>query len=217
MLAIPFMAITFGAKASTGLVLPMLISGDLFAVWYYKRHTRWENLRKVLPWAFVGVLVATFLGTKMPEQAFKQVMAFVILLSVIWLIYQDRKSKDQEIPRMTILGPVLGLAVGFTTMVGNLAGPFANLYFMSLRFPKMEFIGTGAWLFFVLNIFKVPLHIFAWGTINSESIWISLASIPFVYLGILLGLNLVKRIQEQTYRYFILVMTALGALIIWFK
>ena len=37
MLVIPIVASVFGGKESTGIILPMLLVGDVFAVKYYKR------------------------------------------------------------------------------------------------------------------------------------------------------------------------------------
>ena len=47
MLTVPLMAIVFGGKASSGLVLPMLIMADVFAVKYYHRHANWRFLIKL--------------------------------------------------------------------------------------------------------------------------------------------------------------------------
>ena len=102
-------------------------------------------------------------------------------------------------------------------MIGNLAGAFANMYFLAQKLPKNEFIGTAAWLFFIINIFKLPFHIFVWETINLKSFNISLMLIPFVALGLFIGIKLVKKINENTYRKLILLFTALGALVIFFK
>ena len=102
-------------------------------------------------------------------------------------------------------------------MIGNLAGVFANIYFLAQKLPKNEFIGTAAWLFFIINIFKLPFHFFVWKTINLKSFNISLMLIPFVALGLFIGIKLVKKINENTYRKLILLFTALGALVIFFK
>ena len=97
-------------------------------------------------------------------------------------------------------------------MIGNLAGPFANLYFLAVRIPKNEFIGTSAWLFFLINIFKVPFHVLSWKTINFDSLNISLSLTPYVIIGLILGVKIVEKINNDSYRKLILFFTALGGL-----
>ena len=111
----------------------------------------------------------------------------------------------------------MGILAGFTTMVGNLAGAFTNIYFLAMRLPKNIFIGTAAWLFFVINSFKIPFHVWSWNTINKISIVKSLELVPFVILGLLLGVFLVKKINDDGYRKLILFFTALGGIAILFN
>ena len=111
----------------------------------------------------------------------------------------------------------MGILAGFTTMVGNLAGAFTNIYFLAMRLPKNEFIGTAAWLFFLINIFKVPFHVFVWKTMSWHSLLRSFQLIPALLLGLLLGVFLVKRIKNDNYRKLILLFTALGGLAIFFQ
>jgi uncharacterized membrane protein YfcA len=102
-------------------------------------------------------------------------------------------------------------------MIGNLAGAFSNIFFLAMRLPKNEFIGTAAWVFFFINLFKLPFHIFVWETITPETLWINAMLLPGVALGLFLGVRLVKVIREGFYRKMILFLTALGALILLFR
>ena len=86
----------------------------------------------------------------------------------------------------------MGIFAGFTTMVGNLAGAFSNIYFLAMRLPKNAFIGTAAWLFFIINIFKVPFHIWFWQTINKASFFTSLELMPFEIFGLISGVQIPK-------------------------
>ena len=210
---VTLMAIVFGGKASTGILLPLLTVGDIFAVWYYHRHTQWKYLWRLLPWMVAGVLMGVWIGKDLPEATFKQGMAGIILLTVLMMFWYDRQ-KNLKVPDNWWFGGIMGLAAGFTTMVGNLAGAFSNLYFLAMRLPKDEFIGTAAWLFFIINLFKLPFHIFVWETITWESLAVDLRLAPGVLVGLWLGIFLVKKIKDHHYRQAILVLTALGALVI---
>lgn len=210
------LALVYGARESTGILMPLLICGDILAVIYYKRHVKWIYLQKLLPWMVVGVLVGVVLGKDLPEDLFKSGMAVIILISVIMMYYWER-NKERKVPTHWSFAAFMGMMAGFTTMVGNLAGAFSNIYFLAIKLPKNEFIGTAAWLFFIINLFKVPFHIWSWGTINWESFQISLSLIPAVLIGFGFGVFLVKKINNDKYRQLILLLTGLGGLAILFQ
>ena len=210
------LALIYGARESTGILMPLLICGDIFAVIYYKRHVKWIYLVKLLPWMVTGVLTGVYFGKDLPEDLFQSGMAVIILLSVVMMYYWEQK-KNKQVPTHWSFAALMGMMAGFTTMVGNLAGAFSNIYFLAIRLPKKEFIGTAAWLFFFINLFKVPFHIWSWGTINWMSFQVSLSLIPAVILGFSLGVYLVKKIKNDKYRLLILLMTGLGGLVILLK
>ena len=210
-------ALVLGGKMSTGVVLTMFITGDILAVNYYTRHTQWKYLAQLLPWMIIGVLLGVWVGKDLPETIFKQGMAVIIILSVIMMWWWDRKGDEKDVPENWMFGGAMGLMAGFTTMVGNLAGAFSNIFFLAMRLPKNQFIGTAAWLFFIINLFKLPFHIFVWETVDLKTAGLNLWLIPIILTGFTIGLQIVKRIKNQHYRKFILVITAIGALMIFFK
>ena len=213
---VTLMALAFGAKESTGLVVPLLVLGDAFAVIYYNRHAQWKYIIAFLPWMILGIFIGTAIGKDLPETIFKIGMAIIILGTVIMMYWWDRK-KSKNVPTHWAFAGFIGTMAGITTMIGNLAGAFSNIYFLAMRLPKNEFIGTAAWLFFIVNIFKLPFHIFIWKTITPETLLINLKLVPGIILGIIVGIRLVKLIKDQFYRKMILVLTALGAFLILFR
>ncbi len=207
------LAVVFGGKASTGILIPMMILADIFAVIYYHRHTQWGLLKKLLPSMVVGVLIGVWFGNDISEQLFKQIMAVFILATVAVMVIMERK-KNKNIPTNKLFSNGMGLLSGITSMIGNLAGAFASIYFLAMRLPKNEFIGTAAWLFFIINVFKLPFHIFIWKTVTAETILLNVFLIPGVLLGFFVGIQLVKLIHNDLYRNFILAVTAIGAITI---
>jgi uncharacterized membrane protein YfcA len=216
MLAIPMMASAFGAKASTGLVLPMLMAGDVFAVWYYHRHADRPSLVRFLPYAAIGVVAGVVFGARIPDITFQRSLGAIIFVSVLALAWWDRRKRNPVESKGWFPG-VLGLTAGFGTMVGNLAGPFANLYFMGLQLPKNAFIGSAAWFYLILNWFKLPFHIWAWGTVNAKGMPVFLWTLSALLVGLVVGVRLVGYIKDLHYRRFILFMTALGGILVWFR
>lgn len=214
-IVVAILANIYGAKASTGILLPLLIVGDIMAVIYYNRYTEWKYLSRFLPAMVIGVLIAVVVGKNLDEDVFKYWMAFIILISVIILFWRDRK-KDQTFPKNILFAGGMGVVAGFTTMIGNLAGAFSNIFFLATGLPKNQIIGTAAWLFFIINVFKVPFHILSWGTINKESLWIDLSLVIPVIFGFAAGVYLVKFFNEAFYRKFLLIATAISAILIIF-
>ncbi len=210
------MALAFEAKESTGIVVPLLIFGDVFAVIYYNRHAQWSYIIRFLPWMIFGILIGVLLGNDLDEQAFKIGMAVIILVSVGMMYWWDRR-KSKTVPTHWLFAGTVGTIAGITTMIGNLGGAFSNIYFLAMRVPKNEFIGTAAWLFLIINIIKLPFHIFIWETISTETLLFDLKLIPGIILGIIVGIKVVKQIKDDFYRKMILVLTALGAIVIFFK
>lgn len=210
------LAFVFGEKASTGILLPMLITADIMAVIYYNRHANWSYIKKLLPWMVVGVLVGVWVGNDISETLFKRLMALIILLSVLLMFYSE-KQKSQVFPNNQFVATTAGFLAGFTTMIGNLAGPIANIYFLAMRLPKNEFIGTAAWLFFLINLFKLPFHIFVWETVNIKTLVLNSVMAPILVLGFFIGVLIVRQISNLNYRRFILLVTTLGGLIMLFR
>jgi hypothetical protein len=216
MAMIPIMAAIFGGKLSTGIVLPMLSMADIFAVSYYHRHANWTYITRLLPFTVIGIGVGIYVGDHISDQVFKDIMGIIVIMSVGILIWRDIR-KDVRVPGGMAFPIMMGLAGGFATMVGNAAGAIMALYLLSMRLPKNEYIGTGAWFFLIINLFKIPFHIFIWDTISMQSFGLDLLLLPAIAVGAFLGILIVKHIPERAYRIFILVTTAISAILLIIK
>jgi uncharacterized protein len=216
MLNVTLMALVFGGKASTGIVLPLLCAADIAAVLYYNRHAQWKHFWKLLPWMAAGILIGVYAGKDLDEIVFRRVMAVIIILTVvIILIMEFRKSVN--VPTHPLFAASTGIAAGIATMLGNLAGAFSNLYFLAMRLPKNNFIGTAAWLFLVINLFKLPFQVFYWKNITISSLQADLLLLPALALGFWAGVKIVKRIKDDNYRKTVIVLTLIGAVVIFLK
>jgi uncharacterized membrane protein YfcA len=212
MLNVTLMAIVFGGKSSTGIVLPLLCLADIAAVAYYNRHAQWKYFWKLVPWMMVGILLGVYTGKDMDEQLFKKIIAAIVLVSIVVVLMMEyRKSK--VVPDNLFFTVPTGLAAGFTTMMGNLAGAFANLYFLAMRLGKNDFIGTGAWIFLFMNLFKLPFQIFYWENINLSTIKVDLILIPALAIGFWIGLKIVRRFNDTQFRKVVIVLTLIGSLL----
>jgi uncharacterized protein len=212
---VTILAIVFGSKISTGILLPMLIVGDVLAVFYYKRAVHWPSLWRLMPYVMLGILLGVWIGKDLNEAIFKRMMASIVLIIVAGMFYLDRKPLDNVSDKPSFSSS-LGIATGFTSMVGNQASGFATAYLMSMQLSKLHFIGTNAWLFLFVNLLKLPFHIFSWHTINTTSIGVNVLLLPVQIVGFYVGVAIVKRIDEARYRQLILWLTAFAALFVFF-
>ncbi|NLO03193.1 MAG: sulfite exporter TauE/SafE family protein [Bacteroidales bacterium] len=214
LVAVPILAIIFGGKASTGILLPILIMADWFGVGYYHRHARWKYLMKLFPWAFAGIGIALWVGEVISDEWFRNIMAIMVFLCIGLMLWKDRKKGGQFFPNTWWFAALMGILGGFATMIGNVAGPIFAIYLLAMHLPKNNYIATGAWFFLILNLVKFPLHIFVWQTIGWQSLKLDLLLLPGIAAGAVIGIWLVKKIPDKTYRTFVIIVTALSALLL---
>jgi uncharacterized protein len=216
MMNVTIMAIIFGGKASTGVVLPLLCVSDIMAVIYYNRHAQWLHFWKLIPWMMAGILVGVFVGKDLNEVIFRKLMALIIILTVVIMIALEIRKTD-SMPSNKLFVASMGLTAGFTTMLGNLAGAFSNIYFLAMRMPKNNFIGTAAWVFLVINLFKLPFQVFYWKNITPYTLQTDLFLLPALIAGFWAGVKIVSKIEDESYRKIVIVLTLAGALFIFLK
>lgn len=209
---IPVMALIYGAKESTGVILPMLIAADIMAVIYYHRHAVWKHIFIILPWVAAGIFVALIIGNMINDNQFRIIMLSIVWIMLILMVLNDlRKKKEDGVPQNMFFKASMGFAGGFSTMIGNSAGPVFTLYFLAMRLPKKEFIGTSAWLYLIMNTGKLPLQALVWKNITMTSLIPGLVSIPVIALGMFLGIQIVNLFSETFYRYFVIVTTIVSS------
>jgi hypothetical protein len=143
-------------------------------------------------------------------------MALIIIVTVIIMIVMEVRKSDR-MPDNKLFVATTGLTAGYTTMMGNLAGAFSNIYFLAMRMPKNDFIGTAAWVFLVINLFKLPFQVFYWKNINGAVVQTDLVLLPALLLGFWAGVKIVSRIKDDSYRKVVIALTLVGAVFIFFR
>jgi hypothetical protein len=225
-LAVALFANVFDPIQSVGLVLPLLISADIAAVASYRQHADWKELKRLFPWAACGIILGWGLlkamnrsigTTHSPgETAVNKLIGLILMGMVVLHIWRKRHPKAEDIPHGPLWAPSMGLLGGFTTMLANAAGPVMTLYLLSANLPKLAFMGTSAWYFCVLNIFKVPFYIDL-GMINISSISVDAYLAPIAVTGALAGRALLPRINQQAFEFIALAFTCIAGckLLVW--
>jgi uncharacterized protein len=212
----PLFADAIPARASTGALLPLLILGDIFAVAYYRRHAIWKYIVKLFPFAGAGVVLGYFAMGKITDSLFRPIIGGITLFMLAASVWRNAtRGKDAPIPTQWWFAAVIGLLAGFTTMIANAAGTVMLIYFLSMKMPKTEFIGTSAWYFLLMNLFKVPFSL-SLGFINADSLLLNLKLAPLVLAGALVGLLVAKRIPEKAFGIVVQVLALVSAVRLFF-
>ena len=204
-LTVPLLVMTVGdARYAAAWAAPILITGDLFAVSYWRRHAEARALMSLVPWVAVGMLVGA-LALGLNEPVLRRILALVVLAMLLVSVLRRWR------PTLKVGGhpSVYGVSAGFATTVANAAGPVMSLYLLTKNLPKEQFVATGAWFFLIVNVTKLPIywsrHLF-----SPASLLFDLTMVPAVVCGAFTGLWLVHRIPQRLFDNLILVLTAIS-------
>lgn len=218
MLFVAIFAMFMPAKQSSGFVLPLLIFGDLVAVASYRRHAQWSHLWRLFPWTALGVIIG-WIAMDLINDHQARLMVGLIVLSLLalhlWRRWQAFRSPGKNAAgheqHGTWFAPTVGVLAGFTTLVSNAAGPLMAIYLIAMRLPKMQFVGTSAVFFLLLNCFKVPFmtHL---GLITPASFTFNLLLAPAVLAGAMIGRWILPRINQSLFEFLALALSGLAAL-----
>ncbi|MYX97122.1 TSUP family transporter [Streptomyces sp. SID486] len=206
------------ARASTGVLLPLLIAGDVLAVLTYRRHAHWPTLWRLFPAVAVGVVAGTLFLTWADDGIVRTSIGAILLLMAgvtVWRRRTAEAGETREAPDAvtTRTGRMkarsYGVLGGFTTMVANAGGPVMSLYLLSAGFRKLGFLGTSAFFFLIVNVSKVPFSV-GLGLIDGHSLLLDAALAVFVVPGALLGKWAVHRIDQRLFEQLVIAATVVG-------
>ena len=198
------------ARESTAVLLVLLMTGDLVAIWVYRRDADFRTLLRLAPPVIAGlVLGATFLAWA-DNTTMRRTIGVILLALTALTLWSMRSGLDdaaQGVPARFGYG-ALG---GFTTMAANAGGPVMTLYFLAARFDMIRFLGTQAWFFFLINVAKLPFSL-GLGLLGGEMLVPLLVLAPVVLLGTWLGRMMIRRIDETWFTRAIIALTIVSSL-----
>lgn len=196
-------------KLSVGVLLPILSAADITAVRIYKKHGDWKHLKRLLPWALIGLLIGYFSFQSLSSSQVRLLIGTILLGFVglhfgnlLWEKYRPQNQPGNTLAQMWFVAPFLGVMGGFATMIANAAGPIAGFYFLAMKLPKYAFIGTIAWFFLLINFVKVPFMVDL-GIINWRWLPFSILMMPFAIGATMIAPKVVKHINQQWFERFV--------------
>ena len=202
----PILSTIYNGPAAQGLLIPAVTVSDFSALYYFGKNVDKKALKKTLPTAIIGIILAIWVGKSISEDTFKKVVAIIIIFVCILTIL---KNKNVNFSKFSI---IFGALSGFSSTIGNVAGPLVSIYFLNVDLDKDKFYGTRTWFFFVMNTLKFILYALVWKNITSATLLKSTFAFPGVILGVYFGKKLVERFSQKTFEKFIIIFSMLSAL-----
>lgn len=203
---IPLMVLTVGdARYAAAWTLPMLSTGDFFAVTYWHRQADIRKLLSLIPWVAVGMAIGG-VALAFPEALLRRVIGGIVMSMVVLSILRQN-FRVQAVGHTSLYG----IPAGFATTVANAAGPVMYMYLLAARLSKEQFVATAAWFFLVVNLAKVPIY--TWhGLYSRASLTFDLLMVPAVIFGSLAGIWLIHRIPQRIFNTLIIILTTVASI-----
>jgi len=198
-----------GSEAGLGLLLPLLIAGDLFAVWQYRRLFRRGTpslavLRRLFPGMIVGVILGGLLLWFLHTRAdfVGALIRIEIGLESIGLValhwWRQYRGMQTRLMREPLRSHLTGGISAISSTLAHAAGPIIAMYLLPLKLDRQNFVGTCALYFFILNTAKLPAY---QGSRMFEHAppSFSLRFLPLVAAGAIFGLWLNRRLNDRIF------------------
>ncbi|MDQ7991287.1 MAG: sulfite exporter TauE/SafE family protein [Propionicimonas sp.] len=210
MVAVGLVAVVMPTKDSTGVVLLMLLTGDLVAIWIYRRTVDWRLIGRLMLPVAAGIAIGAVFLTRVDDLVLRRTIGILLLGLLVVGLWRDRLPAHG---RAMALG--YGGLAGFTTMVANAGGAPMNLYLLAAKYDKWRFLGTGAWFFFTVNAIKLPISV-GLGIVRVDTVALWATVVPVVLLGTWLGRVVIKRVDQRLFETLVTISVAASALYLTF-
>ena len=197
LISVPLMNIVMPLNQALGIILPILIFSDFIAVYKYRKEYDLGTLKLMVPFAAVGILIASFTFTYFSEELLKFMIGLMgfIFAGHYFFFKKDKESKSQK---NAIKGGICSVIAGFTSFCVHTGGTPVSVYMLPLRMQKEIYVGTRIIFFTFVNLIKLPLYINLSMT-NLVTFKQSVFLFPLAFIGILIGYRLIKIINEKLF------------------
>lgn len=202
-------AVVVPADTAIGLLLPLLMVGDVTALVAHRGRWRRDLLVRLLPGAVVGVAAASVFLREVTADVLRVVLVLVVLATVTYKLVEGRLG-DRRIEVRPWHGAAAGLVSGVSSTVAHVGGPPVVVYLVLARTRAVDHVATLAVFFTVVNWIKVPGYLAA-GLFDWGLLWRLAPTAALIPLGTAIGRWAVLRVDQRTFDRTILGLLVLGA------
>lgn len=205
------MALVLPADDAIGVLLPMLLVGDLFSV--IANWRRWDGrlLRPLVVSGLVGIALGSLLLSVVDEDQLQRVIAVAMLLFLSRYMWNRR---PRVAPRaLARFGWFSGFAGGTLSTLAHMGGPPVVIYLMSAGLSPARLVGTSVVFFAVANVLKIPGYLAA-RVLDVDLIVVSMWGWVAIPLGVWTGRHLVDRVRSERFEPVIVTLLGIGAVLL---
>ena len=197
------MAYTRTNAEITPVELLLCVPTNLAVTWVYRKHINWKLAIAPLCMVLAGDFLGVLLLKNVDVTAMKMIFGVVLMLLSVEQLWRELRGKPTRAAH-----PALMLALGISA--GVLCGMFGvgallAAYLSRFTTDDMTYKGTMSIIFTVENAFRVIAYSVA-GLLTRASLLNAAMLLPFMGLGLFLGIRLSSRMNARTMRLIIGVM-----------
>ncbi len=212
-LAVPMMTLVMPPEQVLGLLLPILMFADIFAVWLHWKNWNMKLVLLLIPGSIVGVTIGTWFITKAPTRELEIGIGVIVLLFAIYKLFEKRILGSPDYHLKNWHGLVAGTVTGFSSSLAHTGGPPVSIYLLLQDVTPEVFIATSALFFFILNWIKVPYYLYA-GLFNWQRLWQVVFLAPLLPFGVWVGKWGANKVDKETFEKIIVALLVLGAILL---
>lgn len=214
LLGLPLIALVIPPLQAAGIMLPILILMDVFAVSAYRRIFDAGVLKTLIPAGVAGIVVGWMTASMVSAAHVRLIVGTVGIVFVLDYMLSGRRS-DTPVPQNPVKGSFWGAIAGFTSFVSHAGGPPFQMYTLPLRLEPRRFAGTAVMFFAVMNATKLVPY-FALGQFSARNLATSAVLMPIAPIGVFIGIKLVKVLpMKPFYRIIYAAVLAVSARLVW--
>lgn len=210
-LATPLMALVLPADQVIGLLLPILMTADIFAVASHWRHWDTKLVLLLTPGAILGMGIGTLFIASISAGALKRGIGVIVLFFVIYKLFESRLVNMSQYQPRNWHGLLAGGVAGFSSTLAHTGGPPVTIYLLMQNISPRTFVATSALFFMIVNWIKVPSYLYI-GLFNFQLLGQVVWLLPLLPVSVWVGKQMADKIDKALFNRLIIVLLAVSAL-----
>ena len=197
LISIPLMTVVMPLGQALAVILPILILADFIAVYRFRKEFDLDTLKLIVPFSAIGIFVGSVTFSYFSEDLLKFIIGLMgFLFSAQYFLF--KKNKKIPTKKSFAKGSICSTFAGFTSFCVHAGGTPTSIYLLPLRMKKEIYVGTRVIFFTFVNLIKFPFYI-SLSMITHDSLKQSMMLFPLSVIGILVGYQILKYIEENIF------------------